>query len=351
LVACPCTFALATPLIFSRAIAALAQERVYTKSPDALERIAESRTIWFDKTGTLTQGKLKLIEVTESQNPEEHLRIAASLEKISRHPISRAILTAAEVEDVGSLFYVDAHKEIRGLGIEGKINGNAYLLGKPSKERAASNGAAISQDVRTEIDLLENGLPIARFSLGDSIKPEAYNLIRNLKNRGYKVGILSGDSQQTVDDLAQALGFPTSNCFGNLTPENKKHYLVQQDHPLFIGDGANDLLALSVSHASIALHTGIEASLKIADFACLSSSLHSIERILLTGDRTKKALRITLLISLLYNLCAITAAILGWVTPLFAAILMPCASTLTLLSGYLTTRDLIFSHETRQEKI
>ncbi len=322
LVACPCAFGLTAPLIFSRVTAFLASRRIVVRRPSALEKLASLKQVFFDKTGTLTRGELFVLEaeVLPGFSLEALLPVVLRLELESVHPVARALVRFCEERGVrpweGKF---ERFEERRAHGVAATLDGVRWSLERP-------------------VALHRDGECVLRFRLGDSVRPEAVQELRALTAQGFTLGILSGDSEGPVQAVAQELGVPVSQCRAGLAPEDKVAVLAGTPGALFVGDGANDALALSKASVGIAFHTGIEASLRASDFAVLDSRISGVREILRAGIVARQALRTVLAVSLLYNVLALGAALAGKVSPLLAAILMPLSSALTLATALWQTR-------------
>lgn len=327
IVTCPCALALATPLTFSYALARAYRKGYAIKSGEALERLSQVRTIFFDKTGTLTHGELTVDHWEDlTGDPAENRRLLLGLEQVSLHPVARALrhhlrgVTALALEDV---------EERSGQGVAGRLAGHHYeARAIPDPDSAA-----------TCIGLLEGDRLLARIRFRDRLRQEAKAAVRGLQGQGCTVGILSGDAAPVVQRLAQELGVDPGQARSGLSPEEKHRVILATPNALMVGDGANDALALQNAHVGVAMHGGMDLSLKVADVYLSHPDLRAVEELVVLGRETRKVLWRNFGLSIAYNLVGGIAAVMGWINPLVAAVIMPLSSITVLVSSTLSTRQ------------
>ncbi|MGF1543992.1 MAG: heavy metal translocating P-type ATPase [Parvularculaceae bacterium] len=323
IITCPCALGLAAPAVQVVATGRLFKHGVLVKSGDALERLAETDTVVFDKTGTLTMGRPVLIN--RETISTDLLDQAASLARISRHPVSRAIVEAA-----GPGMAVDDAREFAGLGVEATIDGARARLGA-----ADWIGAPQTDDASLETWFRLGDAAPVRFQFEDIPHADAAAVVQGLSARGLSSELLSGDRAPAVASVAKALGFATWR--GGVSPQDKAARLSELRDagakPAMIGDGLNDAPSLALAHVSLSPGTAADASQAAADFVYLGKGLSPI---LEAVDVSRKALRRVLEnfgFAALYNICAIPLAVFGFVTPLIAALAMSGSSLIVTLNA------------------
>jgi len=325
IITCPCALGLAAPAVQIVAVGRLFKRGVLVKSGDALERLAEARSIVFDKTGTLTIGRPAL--VNRSALPADALDAAAALARISRHPLSRAVVEAA-----GPGAAAPDAVEIAGSGIEGKWNGRRVRFGSAAwtsasdQERGATEMSAwlkVGEDAPT------------RFIFADEPRTDAANVVRRLKERGLEPELLSGDRAPVAEALARAVGIEVWQA--EVGPREKAARLAalvaDGVHPAMVGDGVNDAPSLAAAHVSLAPGTAVAASQSAADFVYLGSGLSGIVEAVDVSRKARTLMIQNFAFAALYNIIAIPVAVFGLVTPLIAAAAMSGSSVVVTLNA------------------
>lgn len=260
-----------------------------------------------DKTGTLTLGAL-----TVTAADDDVLQVAAGLERTSHHPIARAICREA-VQRALPLPLPSAVEEIAGQGISGTWQGQRWTL--------RSGGAGV-------VELSADGVSAGRIELGDALRSDANRAVQQLQDRGLRVTLLSGDTEEAAQRVATQLGI--QDAAGGLLPDDKAAWIDDHPNTLFVGDGLNDGPALRSAHVGVVLHSGASAALGVADGVLAAAELDPLVVGLEAAAATQRTVRMNLRRSLIYNAVAVTAAAAGWVNPLVAAVLMPLSSAVVL---------------------
>lgn len=323
IITCPCALGLAVPAVQIVATGRLFKSGVLVRSGDALERLAQIDTVVFDKTGTLTLGKPRLI----SGAPRATLHAAASLARISRHPLSRALVEAAGPGTICA----DAI-ETPGAGIEGVIDGRCARIG--SRAFAAPD-ADVCDDGALELWFAIGGESPIRFAFADSLREDAGKTIAALKTRGYHVQMLSGDRAAAVQRAAQEAGIEYWEAA--VTPSEKiarvQELRAEGRRVLMVGDGLNDAAALAAAHASASPGTAVQASQAAADIVVQGERLMPIVEALDVAKAAQVRSLQNLAFSALYNVIAAPAAAAGLLTPLIAAAAMSSSSLAVTLNA------------------
>ena len=269
IVACPCALALATPLAVAVAIGRLAKRRVLVRAGDCLERLSRPGTIFFDKTGTLTQGTMN---VTSWVGDSSILAAVAAIQSGIRHPIASALLAHCNSDDSGEATDV---RQWPGLGVSGTVGGVDYLIGNTSlmAEHGIEVGAwqrdvdQVASFAETPVVIAKQGKVVAMCGISDPLRDDAMEVVQYFVDRGWKVGILSGDDARTVEKVGERLGLSNEQCRGGLLPEQKLaavHDVSGSGPVVMVGDGVNDAAALAAADVGVAVRGGASASLTAA---------------------------------------------------------------------------------------
>ena len=319
IITCPCALALAIPAVQMVAIGRLLKSGVLVKSGTALERLAAIDTIVFDKTGTLTIGRPVLVNDGQTKSD---LKCAASLATASRHPLARALVAAA-----GSVAPATDASEHQGQG----ISAGAVRLGS----RAFAGIAGQADDDASELWLVRPGIAPVRFRFRDQVRSDAGDTVARLHAGGYRVVLLSGDHPAAVRAIAEQLRIAEWQA---ALPPAAKVAFVQQlaaggARVLMVGDGINDAPALAAAHASLAPATGADISQAAADAVFQGTLLSPVRVALAVAGKARSLVRQNLALALGYNVLAVPAAMLGYVTPLVAAVSMSASSLIVIANA------------------
>lgn len=337
IVTCPCALALATPLAMSVSLKKAGQAGILIKGAETLERLGRVKSVVLDKTGTLTEGRFEVLSWIEEAVPHLPLKeIVVALESRSQHPIAQALVRYIKPKTNSKIPEVREFKENLGHGVSGFIHNDYYEIGAIHKPSGDEN----SKIFGTRIGVWRNGQLIAQSILGDKIRRDSKSAIQRLKELNLNVFILSGDSREVVDRVGADLGIPPYQCLAQANPETKSEILKNQPHSLMVGDGANDAMALSTAFVGAAVHQSMEVSLRAADVYLSEAGVMPVIHVIEAGRETMKVIRRNFIFSILYNMAGASAAIFGFVNPLFAAILMPLSSLTVLSSSLIGTKKM-----------
>ncbi len=346
-VSCPCALSLATPAALTVATGAMAARGVLVTRGHAIEALARATHFVFDKTGTLTEGRMALSEVIVWRGDEPQARkIAAALERGSKHPIARAL----QADDDLSLIVSDA-KAISGEGVAGEIDGVRWRLGRvefvgalhklalpvQSISPVGAGDTPFSGTANTDTPLYLGNASgyVAAFALRDTVRADAAQTVASLKKMGLSVSIFSGDSPTVAAQVGEQLGIQDAR--GNMLPQDKLAAVkVLQDKGevvCMIGDGVNDAPVLAQAQVSMAMSGGADLARTSCDIVLLGSRLLAITDAVLLAQRTMRIVRQNLAWSFAYNFLAIPLAVVGWVTPWMAGIGMSSSSLLVVLNA------------------
>ncbi|MDQ7007181.1 MAG: heavy metal translocating P-type ATPase [Acidobacteriota bacterium] len=338
IVSCPCALGLATPLAVSAAIGSAARRGILLRGADIIERLARPGRIWLDKTGTLTEGRMQVLRWWGDRSIGPAV---AAIERGSSHPVALALAEAFEASGEAS---IEAVEQVLGSGMRARLAGRPVAIGSPSfiageigrpleaAERRQVE-AAIGEGL-TPVLVAWDGVVVAGAGLGDPIRRDARAALEALEQRGWRVGLLSGDHPVLVRQVGRQLGLPEDVCRGGMLPEQKLAVIESDPRPervVMVGDGVNDAAALAAAGVGIAVHSGAEAAMAAADVYLSREGVAPLVEVVDGARRTLGVIRTGLVFSLLYNLVAAALAMAGQINPLVAAILMP-ASSLTVIT-------------------
>lgn len=339
-IACPCALGLATPTALMVASGRSARMGVLIKDGEILEAAAKIKTIVFDKTGTLTVGQPQLVDQV---GDKASLSLAASLEANSEHPLAQAIVTSAK-EGGQPLLPVSDFSAEEGQGVEGKVAGHLVKVGRadyvsaPEAWRQQAEGLA--EAGKTVVYVQKDSAVIGLLALQDAPRPEAKVVLSELKNRGIKTVMLTGDNQQLAEKIGRQLGI--NQVEAGLLPGEKADRLakLQEGGPVaFVGDGINDAPALSLADVGIAMGSGTDVAKEAGGIVLMTSSLTGVLRALDLSKQTFTRIKLNLFWALIYNLIGIpvAAGLFSFIgvrlSPELAALAMAFSSVSVLLSS------------------
>ena len=319
IIACPCSLGLATPTAIMVGTGKGAELGILIKSGEALEKLNEIDTIVFDKTGTLTEGTPKVIDIVSIGNvlsKDEILKIAASMEVNSEHPLGKAVYDEAKEKNV-ELYDVKKFLSISGRGVIGEIEEKKYLLG--NKKLLLDNGISnlheeeihrYELEGKTTILLADEEKLIAFITLADVVRNESIKLIEKLKKENIKTYMLTGDNERTAKVIAKKLGI--DDVIAEVSPEDKykkvKDLQEQGRKVVMVGDGVNDSPALAQADVGMAIGSGTDIAIESADIVLMSKDIETILTAIRLSKATIKNIKENLFWAFFYNSCGIPIA-------------------------------------------
>jgi Cd2+/Zn2+-exporting ATPase len=317
IVACPCSLVISIPVAVVSAVGRAARDGILIKGGQALEDLARVRTVALDKTGTLTRGRPELVGIRPVPGlaEDEALRLAASLERHSEHPIARAIVGAAEQREL-VLDEVEGLIALPGRGVAAQVEGRDLWAGSPGLAQA--NGAQVSTDdaAVTTVILGERSVALATFTLADQARPEAREAVRRLPD----AVMLTGDGEAAAAGVARATG--VRRWRAGLLPQDKLAAVgeLSKGGPVaMVGDGINDAPALAAADVGIAMGAaGSDAAIQAADVALMSDDLRRLPDAIEIGRRATRVMRQNVVASLAVKALFVALAPLGFVTLVLA---------------------------------
>ena len=347
-VACPCSLGLATPLAIVIASGNASKKGILVKTSEALENAHKVKTICFDKTGTLTKGKLTISKIYNYSNLEEKeiIKIVASIEKKSEHPIARAIVTEAEGNKI-DLEEVERFEAISGYGVKAKLENNEYFIG--NRKLMEEHNIKIKNN-EDEINLTNEGnsiLFVAKnkellcvIGVKDVLKDNVENVIAELKEKDIEIVMLTGDNEKTAEFIASKIGI--DKVIANVLPKQKAEEiskLKEQGIVMMCGDGINDSVSLVTADIGVSISSGTDIAMDSSNVVLMSENLEKINDLITLSKKTIRNIKQNLFWAFFYNICMIpiAAGVLEpfgiTMNPMFAALAMTISSITVVLNA------------------
>jgi len=352
IIACPCAMGLATPTSIMVGTGRAAEMGVLFRKGDALQALSSVGVVAMDKTGTVTEGRPELtdLEIADGFDVDEVLRLTATVESRSEHPISQAILRAAVAKALPQGEMED-FRTITGYGVQARVDGRTVLVG--ADRLLAREGVdftalraretALAEQGRTALYVAVDGVAAAVVGVADPIKPSSRAAIAALKARGLEVAMITGDKQETADAIARELGI--DHVVAGVLPSGKVETidsLRQSGKALaFVGDGINDAPALAHADIGIAIGTGTDVAIESADVVLMSGDLGGVVNAIDISAHTMRNIRQNLFWAFGYNTALIPVAA-GVLYPALGVLLSPvlAAGAMALSSVFVLTNAL-----------
>jgi Cu+-exporting ATPase len=333
IIACPCALGLATPMSIMVGVGRGAQKGVLIKNAEALERMEKVDTLVVDKTGTLTQGKpaVTAIQPAAGVDPDELLRIAASVEQASEHPLATAIVAAAREKGL-PLASVSEFDSPTGKGAMGRVEGKAVLLGNArflkeaevATDDLAASADALRRDGATAIFVAIDGRAAGILAIADPVKPTTPEALADLRKEDIRIVMLTGDNRTTAEAIARRLGIEEVEA--EVLPDHKADVVARLRAEgrvvAMAGDGVNDAPALAAADVGIAMGTGTDVAMESAGVTLLKGDLKGIVRARILSRATMANIRQNLFFAFIYNVAGIPVAA-GVLYPTFGLLLSP----------------------------
>lgn len=325
-ISCPCALGLATPTSIMVGTGRGALNGILFKGGEYLESMQKITTIVFDKTGTITQGK-PIVSNIYSEDKDRLLQISASLEKNSEHPVAKAIINAFN----GNFLEVKDIHITTGMGISGKIDGKLAFVGTKNfiqnniSDEIEEN---IENDISTLVYVAYDNKFLGLISISDIIKPDIEKTIAELKNRGIKIFMLTGDNEKSANYIASQVGI--DNVIANVLPTQKaekiKELQKKGEFVAMVGDGINDAPSLAVANIGISIGTGTDIAIESSDIILLQGDISNIIKAINLSQKTIKNIKQNLFWAFIYNIIGIPIAAAGFLNPIVAGTAMAFSS-------------------------
>jgi len=367
IITCPCALGLATPMAIAVSTGFAARNGVLVRNGEALEGLSDITHVVMDKTGTLTEGRMRVTDILAVVDQNRLLQLAGAVERHYSHPL--AVTICASLEAAG-LHFVDADSPqfLPGLGVGAQVRddrigekeggestcevwvGNLKLIQHQGVDVDAdmlNACASIESEMAAAVLVAANGQLLGLLRIEDNTREGAAALVTHLGQRGIGMTLLTGDSEAAALHLQRYLTAQTSTAIhvmAGVLPEHKVREVValqkQGERVLMVGDGINDAPALAQADISIAMGCGTDVSMECSDIVLMGNDLQKIPWALALGQRTIRTIRQNLMLSLTYNAVLVPAAMVAWVTPVFAALAMPLSSLLVIGNAILIRRHM-----------
>ncbi|MEK6917654.1 MAG: copper-translocating P-type ATPase [Nanoarchaeota archaeon] len=340
-IACPCALGLAVPIALTVGSGIGAKKGILIRKGEAIQTMKKVKIIVFDKTGTITKGKPEVREIYSSVKENYLMEIAGSLEKLSEHPLSKAIVAKAGLKKYKG---VKNFKILRGRGVEGKIEnkniviGNSTLMKEKGIKLNSLNGKIeeFENKAYTAVIVSQDKKVLGIIGVADAVKEDSVKAISLLSRQGYKTVMITGDNERTAKAIASQVGI--KEVIANVLPEDKAkkvEELQRYGMVAFVGDGINDAPALKQANVGIAIGTGSDIAIEAGDLVLVRGSLLGVVAAIRLSKATFSKIKQNLFWAFAYNVVAIPAAIAGVLHPIIAEIAMAASSITVVMNANL----------------
>ena len=342
-IACPCALGLATPTAIMVGTGKGAEKGILIKSGDALEIANKVYAVIFDKTGTLTEGKPEITDIISKDISEkELLRLAASLEKGSEHPLARAIVEKAKRDKI-KLENVKNFKAIPGVGVEGILNSKRIIVAKPEYTKKIFRLKEFELDIsklehqgKTTVVVIYNKKVQGIIAIADVIRKDSIEAVKQLKKQNINVYMITGDNKRTAEAIAKQLGI--TNVISGVLPKEKASKikeLQRKGKVAMVGDGINDAPALAQADIGIALGSGTDVAMETGNIVLMNNKTTDVVKAIKLSKMTIRKIKQNMFWALFYNSVGIPLAALGFLNPIIAGGAMALSSVSVVLNTLL----------------
>ena len=337
-IACPCALGLATPTALMVGTGLGAENGILIRKGEAIQLLTEVSHIVFDKTGTITEGKPKVtgVELFEGIDKDELVMLAASVENLSEHPISRAIADYAGENNIGQK-EAKNFKSYAGKGVSGEISNKNVVVGNTRlMEEQEINVPAEKKEIAESLEgegytvvyVSVDGKVVALISVADTIKPDSVDAIQSLKKMGFQTMILTGDNERVAKAIANEAGI--DDVIAGVLPDDKADAIKKLQEKgakvMMVGDGVNDAPALATADVGVALGTGTDIAIESGSVVIMDGKLTAVVKAINLGENTFKKIKQNLFWAFIYNIVMIPVAIIGLMHPVLAEAAMAVSS-------------------------
>ncbi len=335
IIACPCALGLATPMSLMVGIGKGAEHGILIRSGEALQTARAIQTVVLDKTGTITKGKPELTDVILANSlngsGDQMLRLVASVEKVSEHPLAQAIVDGAQARKI-ELVEVEDFEAIPGHGVSAKVEGSSVLIGNlklMNREKLALDGLeekskSLADDGKTPMFVALDGKAAGLIAVADTVKDDSAEAIKALQGMGIEVVMITGDNRRTAEAIARKVGI--TRVLAEVLPEDKANnvHLLQAENKkvAMVGDGINDAPALAQADVGFAIGTGTDVAIEASDITLIKGSLKGVVTAIEVSRATMKNIYENLFGAWIYNTLGIPVA-MGLFYPFLGLLLNP----------------------------
>jgi Cu+-exporting ATPase len=335
IIACPCALGLATPMSLMVGIGKGAEHGILIRSGEALQTARAIQIVVLDKTGTITKGKPELTDIilTNSMNGNSHqlLRLVASVEKVSEHPLAQAIVDGAQARQI-ELTEVREFEAIPGHGVSATVEGRSVLIGNlklMNREKIAlgqleEKSKSLADDGKTPMFVAVDGKAAGIVAVADTVKEDSAEAIKALQGMGIEVVMITGDNRRTAEAIARKVG--VTRVLAEVLPEDKANnvHLLQAENKkvAMVGDGINDAPALAQADVGLAIGTGTDVAIEASDITLIKGSLKGVVTAIEVSRATMTNIYQNLFGAFIYNTLGIPVA-MGLLFPFFGLLLSP----------------------------
>jgi len=342
-IACPCSLGLAVPISLTVGAGMGAKRGILIRKGEAIQTMKQVKTIVFDKTGTITKGEPEVVDIS-TKNEKKLFEIAGSLEKLSEHPLAKAIVKKANLKKYKQ---VKNFKIIRGKGLEGTIGKEKITIGNrdlikqkniPLKE-FNQKISSFEEQGETVMVVASGKKVLGIIGVADAIKEDSADAVKRLNKAGYKTVMITGDNEITAKAIAKQVGI--TEVIARVLPEDKSkkvQELQETSFVAFVGDGINDAPALKQANVGIAIGSGSDIAIESGDIVLAKGSLQGVVQAINLSKATFSKIKQNLFWAFFYNVVAIPLAVAGFLNPVFAELAMALSSITVVTNANLLRR-------------
>ena len=343
-IACPCSLGLAVPISLTVGSGMGAKRGILIRKCEAIQTMKQVKTILFDKTGTITKGNPEVTEIHSLVSEKYLLSVAGSLEKLSEHPIGKAIVLKAGLKRFKT---VKEFKNVRGKGLTGLVSGKKVVSGNSSlikehKIKVPSIVSSFEEKGYTTMIVAEDSKVIGVIGVADAVKEDSRRAVSILNKQGFRTIMITGDSEVVASAIAKEVGI--KEVIANVLPEDKSKKvkeLQRKCYVAFVGDGINDAPALKQANVGIAIGTGTDIAIEAGDIVLARGSLMGVVQAINLSKATFSKIKQNLFWAFFYNSVAIPLAVLGLLNPVIAELAMAASSISVVTNANLLRRKKI----------
>ncbi|MFQ5849557.1 MAG: heavy metal translocating P-type ATPase [Candidatus Binatia bacterium] len=359
-IACPCALGLATPTALMVGSGMGAENGILIRSGEAIQTLKDVKAVIFDKTGTITKGKPEVTDVIPAEGFDKQavLRLAASVERGSEHPLGKAVVEKAQSQGL-KLWEPLEFQAVRGKGVVASVNGERLLVG--SRRLMIGHGldpgpletelVRLEREAKTAMLVAVNGTLAGVVAVADALKDDSLAAIRELHEMGLQTAMITGDNRRTADAIARLVGI--DHILAEVLPDGKvaevQKLQERFDSVAFVGDGINDAPALTQANVGIAIGTGTDIAIEASDVTLVGGYLSGVVSAIKLSRATFRKIKQNLFWAFFYNVVMIPLAFIGWMHPVLAEIAMATSSVTVVSNANVLRRASIRPSYQREE--